>query len=87
MRTLVHALTLLGMTAAAAESITPVAPQFFALSAPDALKTAGWYQQAFGLEVLEEVRPPGDNGFVLILGSGALPLEIAQPKGSRSPGA
>lgn len=87
MKTLYAALMLLGMSGAmkAGETISPAAPQFFAISTPDAETSARWYREAFGLALLDVVRPPGDNGFAMILRSDRLLLEIVQAKGSSPP--
>jgi hypothetical protein len=77
MKIMLAMLLLLGAHAARADApIAPVAPQFFALSSAVAEASARWYQAAFGLKVLDVVRPPGDDGFAMILSSDRLLLEI-----------
>jgi catechol 2,3-dioxygenase-like lactoylglutathione lyase family enzyme len=77
---------LLGLLQArAADVIAPAAPQFFALSVPDAPASARWYAEAFGLKVLADFKPD-DNGHVIILQSDTLLLEILQLRPARSPG-
>jgi glyoxylase I family protein len=74
---------LAGATAMADEAIVPRAPQFVALSVPDAAKSAAWYQNAFGLRLLAEVRPPDGGGYVIILKSDSLLLEILQARDAK----
>jgi catechol 2,3-dioxygenase-like lactoylglutathione lyase family enzyme len=69
----------------AAEVIRAGAPQFVALSVPDAGATARWYREAFGLKVLDEFKPEvGDH--VIILTSDHLLVEVLQLRNARSPG-
>jgi catechol 2,3-dioxygenase-like lactoylglutathione lyase family enzyme len=78
---------LLGTGAALASGpIMPVAPQFVALSVPDAKASARWYQEAFGLRVLDEIKLD-DGGHIFILSSDALLVEILQIPAAKSPGA
>jgi catechol 2,3-dioxygenase-like lactoylglutathione lyase family enzyme len=80
-------LGLLGAVAAVAgEPITPVAPQFVALSVADAPASARWYQEAFGLRVLDDFKLD-DGGHIFILKSDALLVEIVQIPIAKSPGA
>lgn len=72
--------------AVAGEAITPVAPQFVALSVADAPSSARWYQEAFGLRVLDEIELD-DGGHIFILRSDALLVEIVQIPVAKSPGA
>ena len=77
---------LLGLLdAGAAEPIMPAAPQFFALSVPDATASARWYAEAFGLKVLADFKPD-DSGRVVILQSDSLLLEILELRAAQSPG-
>jgi catechol 2,3-dioxygenase-like lactoylglutathione lyase family enzyme len=69
----------------AGEVVVPTAPQFFALSVPDAPASARWYAEAFGLKVLADFKPD-DDGHVIILHSDTLLLEILQLRPARSPG-
>lgn len=73
-------LWLLGIAglAHADDVIKPVAPQFIALSVPDAAASARWYREAFGLRVLDEIKAEDGAGYVVILTSDTLLLEILQ---------
>jgi catechol 2,3-dioxygenase-like lactoylglutathione lyase family enzyme len=73
-----------GLTAA--HAITPAAPQFIALSVPDAPKSAAWYREAFGLRVLDEIRPADGAAHIFILSSETLLMEILQLRTANSPG-
>ena len=78
---------LLGAGAATAgEVIRPAAPQFAAISVPDAPASAAWYRKAFGLRVLDDFKPDGAD-HVIILTSETLLLEILQLRAAKSPGA
>ena len=86
MRALLLLLGLSGLLQArAGEVIAPAAPQFFALSVPDAAASARWYGEAFGLKVLADFKPD-DTAHVIILQSDTLLLEIVQLGAARSPG-
>ena len=78
---------LLFLSMSAAHAVTPVAPQFVALSVPDAQKSAAWYRQAFGLRVLDEIRPDNGEAHIILLASDTLLMEILQLRDARSPGA
>lgn len=60
----------------AADRIAPAIPQFFALSVPDAVRSADWYRRAFGLEVRGEIKPPDGAAHVIIPASDELLVEI-----------
>ena len=83
-------LLLMGLLGAGAvvagEPITPAAPQFVALSVADAPASARWYQEAFGLRVLDDFKLD-DGGHIVILRSDALLVEIVQIPIAKSPGA
>jgi catechol 2,3-dioxygenase-like lactoylglutathione lyase family enzyme len=70
----------------AAERIAPSMPQFFALSVPDAPRSADWYRRAFGLEVRGEIKPPDGAAHVIILASDELLVEILQLREARAAG-
>lgn len=82
------ALMLLGLAglARAGEAIVPSAPQFVALSVPDAAASARWYQEAFGLRVLDEIKPADGAAHVFILTSDTLLVEILQLRAAKTPG-
>lgn len=82
------ALMLLGLARSlcAGEVITTTAPQFVALSVPDAAASARWYKEAFGLRVLDEIKPEDGAAHVLILTSDTLLVEILQLRAAQSPG-
>jgi catechol 2,3-dioxygenase-like lactoylglutathione lyase family enzyme len=69
----------------AGEPVIPVSPQFVGLSVPDAAASARWYQEAFGLTVLDEIKP-ADGAHIFILRSDALLVEIVQIPSAKSPG-
>jgi catechol 2,3-dioxygenase-like lactoylglutathione lyase family enzyme len=77
-------LALLGF-AHAGDAIKPAAPQFVALSVPDAGASARWYQEAFGLRVLDEIKPEDGAAHVFILASDTLLVEILQLRAAKSP--
>ena len=79
-------LGLVGVAHAGDASITPAAPQFIALSVPNAAASARWYQEAFGLRVLDEIRPDDGAAHVFILTSDTLLVEILQLRVAKSPG-
>jgi catechol 2,3-dioxygenase-like lactoylglutathione lyase family enzyme len=81
------AASLLGPVAARAEhAIVPGAPQFVALSVPDASASARWYSEAFGLNVLAEIKPPDGAAHIFLLSSETMLLEILQLRAAKSPG-
>lgn len=80
------ALPLLAQTPASAPAVRPVAPQFFALSVPDAAASARWYQEMFGLTLLREIKPPDGSVHIFILVSDALHVEILQNKEAKPAG-
>jgi catechol 2,3-dioxygenase-like lactoylglutathione lyase family enzyme len=79
-------LLVLAGIARASDAITPAAPQFVALSVPDAAASARWYQEAFGLRVLDEIKPGDGTAHVIILTSDTLLLEILQLRAARAAG-
>jgi catechol 2,3-dioxygenase-like lactoylglutathione lyase family enzyme len=84
---MVIAASLLGAVPVWAEdAIAPGAPQFIALSVPDASASARWYSDAFGLRALAEIKPPDGAAHVIILTSDAVLLEILQLRAAKSPG-
>jgi catechol 2,3-dioxygenase-like lactoylglutathione lyase family enzyme len=80
-------LGLSGLAGAAETTIDPSGRQFFALSVPDAAKTAAWYQRAFGVKQLHEIKPADGTAHLLILGTDELLIEIMQIDVAKSPGA
>jgi catechol 2,3-dioxygenase-like lactoylglutathione lyase family enzyme len=78
---------LLWVSMSAAHAATPASPQFIALSVPDAQKSAAWYREAFGLRVLDEIRPDDGEAHVILLTSETLLMEILQLRAATSPGA
>ena len=70
----------------AGPAIDPGAPQFIAISVPDAPASARWYREAFGLNVLDEIKPPDGAAHVIILASESLLVEILQLRAAKSPG-
>jgi catechol 2,3-dioxygenase-like lactoylglutathione lyase family enzyme len=75
------------LPANSAETIAPAAPQFLALSVPDARASARWYSEAFGLRQLGEIKPPDGAAHLILLTSDSLLVEILQLRDARSPGA
>lgn len=59
------------------------APQFFAISVPDADASSRWYQDVLGLKVIREIKPVDGQVHVFILGSDSLHVEVLEMKGAR----
>ena len=76
-----------GLAGADGNTIHPSGRQFFALSVPDAPKSAAWYQRAFGVKQLHEIRTPDGAAHILILGTDDLLIEVMQLAAAKSPGA
>lgn len=58
--------------------VTVPGPQFFAISAADAKVTAGWYVEAFGLEIIEESTSPDGTVGVVNIGNERVRIEIIE---------
>ena len=86
MRILVIGLLLGTVNARAQQPVQPIAPQFIALSVPDAPASARWYSEAFGLRELAVIKPEDGAAHIIILTSDSLLLEILQLRAAMSPG-
>src|SRR5688572_8875556 len=72
MRILVIGLLLGTVNARAQQPVQPIAPQFIALSVPDAPASARWYSEAFGLRELAVIKPEDGAAHIIILTSDSL---------------
>jgi catechol 2,3-dioxygenase-like lactoylglutathione lyase family enzyme len=76
-----------GTAATTLGQAAPVGRQFIGLSVPDAPAAASWYQKAFGVSVLHEIKDPDGQAHVFILGSDTLLIELLQHRDAKPPDA